>query len=369
MRAKISRTWIVPLLAALPAGGRPAEPAPDPIDAFVSGTGGSHTYRIPALAVTPRGTVLLFAEGRKGSAGDSGDIDILLRRSPDGGRTWLPAQTVVDAGPDTAGNPAPVVDPAAGRIVLVFCRNPGASTEGDILGGKGARTVWVAASTDDGATWSEPREITAQAKRPDWTWYATGPGHGIRLRSGRLVVPADHVAGSSPDYAASARSHAILSDDGGATWRIGGVAGPGTNEATVAEVEDGVLYFNLRNYVPPHRRAYAWSRDGGVTLEERRWDDALIEPICHASVLALPGPGPGAAPLLFANPADRDRRIRLTVRRSDDRARSWSAGRVLWEGPAAYSDLAALPSREVLCAFERGAKSPYEKISVSRIAP
>jgi sialidase-1 len=366
MRAKIP-VLLIPLLAPAAAPLAAGE-APDPADPFVSGQGGYHTYRIPAIAVAPKGAVLLFCEGRKGGSGDSGDIDILLRRSLDGGRTWSPVQTVVDAGPDTAGNPAPVVDGASGKVVLLITRNPGGSSEADILKGKGERTVWVASSGDDGATWSAPREITASVKRPGWTWYATGPCHGIRLRTGRLLVPCDHVEGPSADYAVSARSHVISSDDGGKTWSIGGIIGPGCNESTVAELSDGTVVMNSRNYVPPRRRAVARSRDGGLTFGERTWDDGLPEPICQASLLAADGPAGAGRVLLFSNPADRQHRIRMTLRSSGDGGRTWTAGRVLWEGPSAYSDLAAIPGGTVLCAFERGVKGPYEKISVASIS-
>jgi len=347
------------------AGGLAAA-GEDPIDPFVSGEGGYHTYRIPALTVAPKGAVLLFCEGRKASAGDSGDIDLLLRRSLDGGRTWEPVRRLVDAGPDTAGNPAPVVDRKSGEVILLFSKNPGSASEGDILKGKGARTVWIASSRDDGATWSDPREITGSVKRQGWTWYATGPCHGIQLRSGRLLVPCDHVEGPSPDYAASAHSHVIFSDDGGKTWAIGGVVAAGSDESAVAELSGGEVVINCRNYVSPKRRAVARSRDGGLTFGERTWDEGLPEPICQASLLALDRPGGGERVLLFSNPAALERR-RLTVRASRDGGKTWSAGRVVWAGPAAYSDLAVSASGDVLCAFERGEKSPYEKISVVRI--
>lgn len=333
---------------------------------FASGVGGYHTYRIPAVVATAKGTILAFAEGRKHGAGDSGDIDLLLRTSLDGGRTWGPVQVVVDDGPDTAGNPAPVVDPKTGTVWLLFSKNLGARGEAEIVEKGAPRTVWVARSADGGATWSAPREITAQAKRPEWTWTATGPGHGIALRGGRLLVPCDHVLGRSRDYAKSAYSHAIVSDDGGETWRLGGAFGPGTNEWTAVEVAPDVVYANARNYVLPKRRAYAWSRDGGLSFEPRRWDESLPEPVCQASAIGIPDPGgTGKTRIVFANPAS-ERREKLTVRLSDVEGKTWPAARVLHEGPAAYSDLVLLPSGEIGCLYERGEKGPYEEIAFAR---
>jgi len=95
---------------------------PEPVPLFVAGEGGYHTYRIPAIVVSARGAMLAFCEGRKTSARDDGDIDLLVRRSLDGGRTWQPVQLVHEEGGDqpiTVGNPCPI--PAAdGTIHLLF---------------------------------------------------------------------------------------------------------------------------------------------------------------------------------------------------------------------------------------------------------
>ena len=164
-------------------------------DLFVSGYGVYHTYRIPALVVSTKKTILAFCEGRKYGSGDAGKIDIVLKRSLDGGITWKEMQIIVADGDMTCGNPCPVVDQETGTIWLPFCKNLGDVGEGKIIEGKGPRTVWVTKSSDDGATWSKPVEITAEVKDPSWTWYATGPGHGIQLKSGRLVIPCDHITG------------------------------------------------------------------------------------------------------------------------------------------------------------------------------
>src|SRR6185503_10805284 len=156
---------------------------PEESPLFVAGEGGYHTYRIPSLITcsskTGRlGTVLAFCEGRKNGSGDTGDIDLLVRRSLDGGRTWLAPQVVWDDGENTCGNPCPVVERESGVIWLLLTGNLRGDTEEKIVEEKsrGTRTVWVARSADEGASWSRPIDITAQVKRPEWTWYATGPG-------------------------------------------------------------------------------------------------------------------------------------------------------------------------------------------------
>src|SRR6266508_4888788 len=211
-------------------------------DLWVGGEGGYHTYRIPALVVTARWTVLAFCEGRKHGRGDAGEIDLLARRSGDGGRTWSETQVVVTEPGMTCGNPAPVLDRDSGRIWLPFCKNPAEGGEGAIRKGLATRTVWVTRSEDDGLTWAEPVEITADVKRPDWTWYATGPCHGIQLTGGRLVIPCDHRTRVTAAEGEQLHSHVIYSDDHGATWQIGGVVTEeGTNESVAAELADGAV--------------------------------------------------------------------------------------------------------------------------------
>jgi sialidase-1 len=365
------------LSACLATGGviaRAGAPEPAPaeaegprqVDVFVAGGDGYHTFRIPSLLATPAGTVLAFCEGRKQGRGDSGDIDLVMRRSTDGGATWGPLKVIADGGADTVGNPCPVADRETGTIWMLLTRNPGADTERQILNGtsRGTRTVWAMKSDDDGRSWSAPVEITASVKAADWTWYATGPGVGIQLGSGRLLVPCDHyLAGSR-----ASGSHAIYSDDHGATWRRGGVVGGGVNECQVAELGDGTLLLNMRN-VPPRPgegRAIATSRDGGLSWSGPSRDPVLDEPGCQASLIGFKDAArPHRVRLLFSNPAG-PKRERLTVRLSDDGGKTWPASRVLHPGPSAYSCLASLPDRSLGCLYERGEAHPYERITLAR---
>jgi len=331
------------------------EPVQTPL--FVSGEGGYHTYRIPSLLVTAKGTLLAFCEGRKKSSSDTGDIDLLLRRSLDGGKTWEKTQIVWDDGPNTCGNPCPVVDRSTGTIWLLLTHNLGSDTETRIVDGtsKGTRTVWVTKSTDDGAIWAKPVEITKDVKKPDWTWYATGPGVGIQLKSGRLLIPCDNkVAGTK-----ARQSHVIYSDDKGATWKLGGVVGPNCNECQAVELSDGRVMLNMRSSKSNNLRLVSMSKDGGETWTKPAEDAALVEPVCQASIIRYPGEKGG---LLFSNPASK-KRERMTVRLSRDEGKTWEKSKVLHAGPAAYSCLAALPDGNIGCLYERGDKRPYETIT------
>jgi sialidase-1 len=354
-----------PLILTTPApvraghgGGVPAEQQV----LFASGAGGYHSYRIPALLVTARGSLLAFCEGRKRGRRDSGDIDLLVRRSTDGGKTWGKAQVVWDDGDNTCGNPCPVLDRTTGTVWLLMTHNLGGDTEAQILDGtaRGTRTVWVTRSDDDGLTWGRPVEITRDVKKADWTWYATGPGVGIQTKRGRLVIPCDnYVKGSK-----ARQAHVIFSDDAGRTWKLGGVVGPDCNESQVVERADGSLLLNMRSYRGTNRRLVAVSTDGGETFSRPEEDGALVEPVCQASLLRCLGEGGG---ILFSNPAA-TRRERLTVRLSTDEGKTWAHARVLHEGPAAYSCLAVLADGTIACLYERGDRGPYETIALARFS-
>jgi sialidase-1 len=330
---------------------------------FQAGEGGYHTYRIPALLVTAKGTVLAFCEGRKNGQGDSGDIDLLLRRSVDGGRSWGPVQTVVDDGDKTCGNPCPILDRNTGRIVLLATKNNGNESEHEILLGHAApRTAWVTTSDDDGVTWSPSLEISGEVRKRDWRWYATGPCHGIQLKDGRLVAPCDYAEGPEPSQI---HSHVIFSDDGGVHWQLGGVLDGRTDESSVVELADGSLYINMRTCRGTHRRAYAVSKDRGVTWSSVADDDTLVEPQCQGSVIRFSAEeNGGKGRILFSNPAS-VRRENMTVRLSYDECKTWPIAKSIWKGPAASSDLAVLADKRLACFFEAGEKNPYETITLA----
>jgi sialidase-1 len=364
----VSVLAVVTSTGAVTAGDAPqTRLEPRMTDVYVAGEGAYHTYRIPSIIATPKGALLAFAEGRRAGVGDAGDIDLVVKRSVDLGSSWSDLRVIGDDGSNTFGNPCPVIDATTGVIWLLTTHNLGSDREQDIIAGKSrkGRTVWAMKSEDDGVTWSAPVEITSSVKRPDWTWYATGPGVGIQTTIGRLVIPANHAEAGSGVH----RSHLFFSDDHGKSWTLGASADAGTNEGQVVELADGRLMLNMRNHppLPENFRMIATSPDGGTTLSQARPDRALVEPPAHASLIRLTTDKTGDRNrLLFANPASA-KRERLTVRVSYDEGATWSVARAVHEGPAAYSSLVALPDRTIGLLFERGDRSPYERITFARM--
>lgn len=333
---------------------------------FESGREGYHTFRIPAIISTNKGHILAFAEGRKNSSSDTGDIDIVMKRSSDNGRTWGGLQVIWDGGVNVCGNPAPVMDKLTGMVYLLTTWNLGEDREPEIINqtSRDTRRVFVMHSADEGITWSEPREITGSVKKSDWTWYATGPCHGIQVQKGafegRMIIPCDHIEADTEQYF----SHVIYSDDHGETWKLGGSTPQDkVNECTIAEMPGDRLMLNMRNYDRSKKsRKVSVSRDGGITWGNIYADESLVEPICQASLLRYSFAEEDKSRLIFSNPADPARRENLTLRISYDEGSSWPVSYTLFNGPAAYSDLARLPDGNVGCLYEAGQDNPYQGI-------
>lgn len=328
-------------------------------------------FRIPALLATKSGVLLAFAEARKNNCGDSGDIDLVLRRSADGGKTWSSLQVVWSDSTNTCGNPVPIQDAATGKIWLISTWNLGTDHEKQIADqtSKDGRRVFVLSSANEGKSWSAAKEITPQVKLPGWTWYATGPCHGVQISTGqykgRLVVPVNHVeAATHKNFA-----NIIYSDDHGATWQLGNSTPQDkTNETTVAELSNGKLMLNMRNSDHKHKtRLTSISNDGGLNWGDVQTDTTLIEPICQGSLLNY-RLSKKSTVLIFSNPASTVSRSNVTVRVSLNDGKTWANSQVIYPGPSAYSDIAVYHNSQIACLYEAGITKPYEGIAFKTIS-
>ncbi len=374
--------WVLVLTAC----GSDSDPLPEPdpgvenppvnegdgiVNVYKEGTGGYEVYRIPAIVRTKKGTLLAFAEARKKkSSGDSGDIDLVVRRSSDNGKTWGTQIMVWDQGANTCGNPVPIVDEETGRIHLLTTWNNGEDNWSKLTSGTGVdtRRAYSCFSDDDGLTWSAPTEITQSVKRPWWNWYGTGPVHGIRLargtRKNRLVAPCYYTVlegGQRKDYA-----HVIYSDDNGQSWTAGDTTRTGqVGECTVAELSDGRLMLNLRTGAGTYRK-YCVSDNAGESWGEMKTDYTLLDPKCQGSLFSVQMNGQHT--LFFSNAASAERN-NLTVRLSVNDGASWTKKVSVHEGPAAYSDLVQTTDGKIGVLYEGGTGRPYENILFRSLSP
>jgi len=323
---------------------------------------------------TASGALVAFAEARDG--GDSSASRIGVRTSSDGGVSWTDVAFPAGAA-DTpagraacnasraacrAGNPAAVYDAAAARVVLVYVLR---GFDGG--GGEDAVGNAVVFSSDDGATWTAPRDVSdgfgaASGSMPgpgtalqlaataSAAGTETGPEKGTetgtekgtetgtekgtekgsavvvtRARaappSGRLLVASHH--------GAYQHDCVTYSDDGGLSWRTINQTFPGMDEAALTQLPNGSVQLNMRHTSSPTTgRAVALSSDGGATFGPIRYDPALVSPVCQASIVSFGGA------TYFSNPASTSGRKHLTIRKSTDNAASWDAGTLLVQAGA-----------------------------------
>lgn len=330
-----------------------------PVDLFFAGENGVHTYRIPALIETRKGTLLAVADARFDSSGDlPARIALVMRRSRDGGKTWTPIETlrkVNDGG--GVGDASLLIDRRTGRVWCFHAYGPPGigfptAKAGEVTG---ASTLQVHAihSGDDGVTWSAPVDLTPQIKRPEWKAMFATSGTHFQTSKGRYLLPL--VVRDESDKVAARNA---FSEDGGRTWHTGSVIGEGTDESKAIELPDGSILQNLRN---GNRRAIARSYDGGVNFGPLTHDGALIDPGCNAGLARLPN-----GRFVFTNAAS-TKRENLTARMND--GRNWTQPRVIHPGPAAYSTVVPLRDGALGLLYECGGQSPYERISFFRWQP
>jgi sialidase-1 len=354
-----------------------SQPFVSPKGEYVTERDRYHTFRIPGMAVASDGTILLFAEGRRGDGSDprrdeNAPADIVVRRSVDNGATWEPL-VVIDSGfrPDRGmvdfGDPTPVLDAETGTVFLLYGQWPDLGEITVAHGqspdpGSGHQVVWVRSSRDNGKTWSERKQVVYPDEPNEtsdelyWRQAEPGPGSGIQLRrqkpggapNGRLVIPAKRSGSRTPDGPVQVTPFVYYSDDHGETWQVGNVTpGPDGNEDEVVELTGGTVLLDARQNDGDHRRRHL-SQDGGVTWGPDT-PDAPALPQVDGAMLRY-----DAARILFSAPQGRDglNRNDLTVWTSYDEGKSFGEPMLLHEGAAAYSVMQRLADGTVGLAVE-----------------
>lgn len=363
---RVRRLWLcfclmITGLAGMPASGTaqatgeaaaPAAVAPSFDEKLLFDTSdgkGYAEYRIPSIAATSDGTVLLAVEARQGS--DQTPTDILLIRSTDGGNTFS-APVMMSPGKSLGHaemNPMLLAENSGGRVHLLWSRWKWGNCE-----------YFIRTSTDHGATWGDVRNITYVLDRyknvmdpyhfPFLSGAGMGPGHGIQLTNGTLVVP---IYLTTSNWVISTVA-SIYSTDGGLTWQAGSkVPNPlgysRIHENMMVQLSNGSLMTNMRNPDSDYR---AVSTSSGVTgtWSKPYSDHVLIDPVNEGSIHRY-----DATTILFTNAAHVSQRTNMTIRMSNDDAKTWYASKEIYAGVNGYSDIAVTPDKTIFVVYEKPA--------------
>ena len=341
------------------------------------GDDGSKFFRIPGLARSNKGTLCAVYDIRYKHARDlPADIDVGLSRSVDGGRTWSPMQVIMDLGSDPkfgfdgVGDPAILCDRVTGRLWVVGLwshGNRGWHGSGPGLEPEQTAQLMMVHSDDDGVTWSQPRNLTKDLKKPEWRMMFNGPGAGITMRDGTLVFAAQYRSADGGETQGKPFSTIIWSKDRGQTWHIGSGGKIDTTEAQVVEQEDGSLILNCRDNRGGARTVLV-TKDLGATWTPHATDrKALREPVCMGSVLGWDQ----TKTHFFSNPDSTSSRKSMTIKRSDDEGMSWPLEKQLLYDERVgfgYSCLAPVDDRHLGVLYEGGGDLFFLRIPIEQIS-
>ncbi len=343
-----------------------------------------HTFRIPAMVATNKGTLLGVYDMRYTSSRDlQGHMDIGLSRSTDGGNNWARPVSIMDMkkygdlpeDQNGCSDPNILVDRTTGEIFVSAVWTHGKPGTHQWRG-KGSEPGYsinkssqfmIVRSIDDGLTWSTPENWTKKLKDPKWHLFAPAPGNGITLSNGTLVMPTQ-----GRDAVGRPFSNLMWSEDHGKNWTLSEHARDNTTECAVVELSNGSLMLNMRDNRNRSDKSKTNGRAVSVTLDMgKSWSvhpsdhKALPEPVCMASLLSHDLPD-GRRALFFSNPNSKQRREKMTVRMSLDDGQTWPRSILLDQKGGAYSSLAMVDEKTLGILYESSvADMVFQKINLS----
>lgn len=342
---------------------------PIQVDLFTGGEHGVFNYRIPALTVTSKGTLLAVCDARVDRRGDlPNNIDLIMRRSTDNGQSWSKPAIILDyLSPQGGGDPCLLTDRETGRVWLFFVYSSGRIGINQSRPGfdpDSTQQLMNIYSDDEGQSWSEPSNITRILKDSSWAGVFFASGHGLQTQDGTLMLTLmvrEKFGTNKEDHA-----YVAFSRDHGQTWEVSGPSGKWVGESKVVELENEDIMINMRSKHGLGSRAVSISKDKGRHWSALYHDTTLVEPACNASIISADLGQKNY--LLFSNPAHSEKRQNMAVRYSADQGQSWSNPAVIYPGPAAYSSMSLLPDGSIGLLYERGEERADERITFARFS-
>lgn len=334
-----------------------------------------HTYRIPGIITTDRGTLIAVYDIRYKHSGDlPANIDVGMSRSTDGGKTWEPMKNIMDMGAphenNGVGDPSILFDPVTKKIWVSALWSKGnrsiAGSKPGLSPDETGQFVLVS-SADDGLTWTQPYSITPQVKNPAWKLFFPGPGNGIAMQDGKIVFPAQYWDADHMPH-----STLVYSDDHGTNWKSGIGAKSNTTESQLVETTRGTLMLNMRDNRGSYRSVAITTDMGKTWVEHQTSYKALIDPVCMASLIKtnVHAKGSNQDVLFFSNVASQTARINMTVKASLDLGETWPAANELLVDQRrcfGYSALTKIDNNTVGLLYEGSRDLYFVRIPVADI--
>lgn len=312
---------------------------------------GAVAYRIPVLTTAWDGSLVAITDNRKYSTSDiPQDIDIVVRRSTDNGKTWSEPVTMAKGTgyQQGFGDACIVKTNTENELLCMFIggQGLGASTPHERI------KTYVSRSQDNGQTWSTPEDISSQifaGERSNWYASFCAAGNGLKTRNGILMF----VAAMRHNSSSTLYNHVVYSNDNGETWNVSNCAMMGGDESKVVELNDGRILMSIRHQgggerfytisdnVPTKDEPVSWTQKNTSTCDS--WAD-MIEPACNGDIVRYTSTIDGFDKdrILHTVPNDRSTRQNVSMFISYDEGKTWSIKKTLCKALSAYSSIAIL---------------------------
>ena len=312
-------------------------------------------YRIPSIITATNGDLIAAIDERVPSCGDlkwSRDINIVIRKSSDNGKTWGKIEKIIDYPlGQSASDPSMILDKQTNTIFLFY-------NYMDLDNQKDIYYLKYISSNDNGKSWSKPVDITNQISKENWKndFKFITSGRGIQTKKGTLLHCLVNLQKGT---------HVFGSNDNGKTWFITETPTSPGDESKIVELNDGSWMVNSRVNKLGYRYSH-FSNDDGKTWISKK-EESIIDPGCNGSLIRYSHGEKNL--LLLTNINNKKERKEIVLRYSIDEGKSWSNPKIIYNGEAAYSSMTVMENGNLGLFFEMDnyTKNVFTSISIKDV--